>query len=71
MIWPIEIYERLSASEATQLLFLDCDRRGSTRAKTETLVHWKSRFLKTLREGRRDFKVDCKSSGLLELHALS
>lgn len=46
-----EIYERLSASEAKQLLFLECDRRGSTKAKTETLVHWKSRFLKTLREG--------------------
>lgn len=44
-IRPAEIYERLSASEAKQLLFLEWDRRGSARAKTETL-YWKSRFLK-------------------------
>lgn len=45
-IRPAEIYERLSASEAKQILFLEWDRRGSARGKTETLVYWKSRFLK-------------------------
>lgn len=45
-IRPTEIYERLSASEAKQLLFLEWDRQGSARGKTETLVYWKSGFLK-------------------------
>ena len=45
-IRPAEIYERLPANKAKQLLFLEWDRQGSARGKTETLVYWKSRFLK-------------------------
>lgn len=55
-IQPAEIYERLSSSEAKQLLFLEWDRRGSARGKTDSLVYWKSRFFKSSEKAGRTEK---------------
>lgn len=61
------------ASEANQLLFLEWDRQGSTRGKTETLVYWKSRFLKPSEKAGQTEKETAQKAqaSFLELHALS
>lgn len=72
-IQPPEIYERLAASEAERLLFLEWAGQGSAREKTEPLVYWKSRFLKPSEKTRWIAKeTDCSACPApLELRASS